>query len=147
MGMEHRRVGRDVFVRLDAGDEMHASIRELSVYGISAAAITSGIGRIRNTAIGYLDAGGIYRKEVHEAPMELLSTQGNLAPGPDGPFTHMHIVGSNDNHEVHGGHLFEATVEVTAEMHLRVLDGSEGCAFERVPTESEFFSLSFCNIE
>ena len=143
--MEHRRVGRDVFVRLDVGDEMHASIRELSEHGISAAAITSGIGRIRNTVIGYLDADGVYQKEVLEAPVELLSTQGNLAPGPDGAFTHIHIVASDDDHTVHGGHLFEATVEVTAEMHLRVL-GDEDSPFKREATDSEFLRLSFCNL-
>ncbi|SUZ90009.1 uncharacterized protein METZ01_LOCUS42863 [marine metagenome] len=143
--MEHRRVGRDVFVRLDVGDEMHASIRELSEHGISAAAITSGIGRIRNTVIGYLDADGVYQKEVLEAPVELLSTQGNLAPGPDGAFTHIHIVASDDDHTVHGGHLFEATVEVTAEMHLRVL-GDEDSPFKREATDSEFLRLSFCDL-
>jgi|TARA_B100000586_G_scaffold129080_1_gene93372 predicted DNA-binding protein with PD1-like motif len=143
--MEHRRVGRDVFVRLDVGDEMHASIRELSEHGISAAAITSGIGRIRNTVIGYLDADGVYQKEVLEAPVELLSTQGNLAPGPDGAFTHIHIVASDDDHTVHGGHLFEATVEVTAEMHLRVL-GDEDSPFKREATDSEFLWLSFCDL-
>ena len=143
--MEHRRVGRDVFVRLDVGDEMHASIRELSEHGISAAAITSGIGRIRNTVIGYLDADGVYQKEVLEASVELLSAQGNLAPGPDGAFTHIHIVASDDDHAVHGGHLFEATVEVTAEMHLRVL-GDEDSPFKRESTDSEFLRLSFCNL-
>ena len=143
--MEHRRVGRDVLVRLDVGDEMHASIRELSEHGISAAAITSGIGRIRNTVIGYLDAGGVYQKEVLEAPVELLSTQGNLAPGPDGASTHIHIVASDDDHTVHGGHLFEATVEVTAEMHLRVL-GDEDSPLKREATDSEFLRLSFCDL-
>jgi predicted DNA-binding protein with PD1-like motif len=143
--MEHRRTGHDVFVRLDAGDEMHASIRELCEHGITAAAITSGIGRVRDTAIGYLDADGIYQKVVHHAPMELLSTQGNLAPGPDGPFTHIHIVASDDDHMVHGGHLFEATVEVTAEIHLRLL-GDEGGPFQRVATENDFVRLSFCDL-
>ncbi|GIS48127.1 MAG: hypothetical protein Ct9H90mP21_0340 [Methanobacteriota archaeon] len=52
--------------------------------------------------------------------------QGNLAPGPDGAFTHIHIVASDDDHVVRGGHLFEATVEVTAEIHMRVLDEG-GC--------------------
>ena len=143
--MEHRRVGRDVFVRLDVGDEMHTSIRELSEHGISAAAITSGIGRIRNTVFGYLDADGVYQKEVLEAPVELLSVQGNLAPGPDGAFTHIHIVASDDDHTVHGGHLFEATVEVTAEMHLRVL-GDEDSPLKREATDSEFLRLSFCDL-
>ena len=143
--MEHRRFGRDVFVRLDPGDEMHASIRELSGYGITVAAITSGIGRVRDTVIGYLDADGVYQKVVHQAPMELLSTQGNLAPGPDGPFTHIHIVATDDDHVVHGGHLFEATVEVTAEIHLRVL-GEEGVPFQREAKESDFVRLAFCNL-
>ncbi len=56
--MEHRRIGRDLFIRLDKGEELHASIRSLSEHGITAAALTSGIGRVRNTAIGFLDSEG-----------------------------------------------------------------------------------------
>lgn len=144
--MEFQRLGNDVFVRLDAGDELHSSIRELGEHGILSAAITSGIGRVRDTIIGYLDSDGVYQKETHAEPMELLSTQGNLAPGQDGPFTHIHVVLSDDDHVVRGGHLFESTVEVTAEIHLRVLDSGGGSAFERVETDSEFVALSFCKI-
>ena len=120
--MEYRRFGRDLFVRLDKGERLHDAIRSLSDNGISTAALTSGIGRVRETEIGFLDSDGIYQKMKIEEPMELLSMQGNLAPGPDGPFTHIHIVASDDNHVVRGGHLFEATVEVTAEIHMRILD-------------------------
>jgi predicted DNA-binding protein with PD1-like motif len=144
--MEHRRFGRDLFVRLDRGEGLHDAIRSLSNHGISTAAITSGIGRIRGTEIGFLDSDGIYQKMEIEHPMELLSLQGNLAPGPEGPFTHIHIVASDDNHVVRGGHLFEATVEVTAEIHLRILD-EDGATIVREATESDFFGLSFCNLE
>jgi hypothetical protein len=144
--MEHRRFGRDLFVRLDKGEGLHDAIRSLSNHGISTAAITSGIGRIRGTEIGFLDSDGIYQKMEIEHPMELLSLQGNLAPGPEGPFTHIHIVASDDNHVVRGGHLFEATVEVTAEIHLRILD-EDGATIVREATESDFFGLSFCNLE
>ncbi|HJM24681.1 MAG TPA: DUF296 domain-containing protein [Candidatus Thalassarchaeaceae archaeon] len=143
--MEHRRVGRDLFIRLDKGEELHDSIRSLSKHGITAAALTSGIGRIRNTSIGYLDAEGVYRKVIVKEPMELLSMQGNLAPGPEGPFSHIHIVASDDDYVVRGGHLFEATVEVTAEIHMRVL-GDESAPMEREETESEFLRISFCNL-
>jgi len=78
--------------------------------------------------------------------MELLSTEGNLAPGPDGPFTHIHVVLSDDGHVVHGGHLIRATVAMTAEIHLRDLSG-EGSPFERVATDNQFMRLSFCGIE
>ena len=144
--MEHRRFGRDLFVRLDKGEGLHDAIRSLSNHGISTAAITSGIGRIRGTEIGFLDSDGIYQKMEIEHPMELISLQGNLAPGPEGPFTHIHIVASDDNHVVRGGHLFEATVEVTAEIHLRILD-EDGATIVREATESDFFGLSFCNLE
>ena len=73
--------------------------------------------------------------------MELLSTQGNLAPGPDGPFTHIHILLSDNGHIVHGGHLFEATVHVVAEIHLRVLNPE---IMKRKPTQSEFIALNLC---
>ena len=75
--MEHRRIGRDLFIRLDKGEELHNSIRSLSEHGITAAALTSGIGRVRNTAIGFLDSEGVYQKEIVDEPMELLSMQGS----------------------------------------------------------------------
>ena len=125
---------------------MHDAIRSLSDHGINTAAITSGIGRIRETVIGFLDSEGIYQKVRLEEPMELLSMQGNLAPGPDGPFTHIHIVASDDNHVVRGGHLFEAIVEVTAEIHMREFGEDEG-TMVREATESEFLRLSFCDLE
>ncbi len=144
--MEFRRFDRDLIVRLDKGEGLHDAIRSLSDHGVSTAAITSGIGRVRGTEIGFLDADGIYQKMEIEGPMELLSMQGNLAPGPDGPFTHIHIVASDDDHVVRGGHLFQATVEVTAEIHMRVLDGDDA-TMVREATESDFLRLSFCELE
>ena len=144
--MEHARSGEDVFVRLDPGEEMHAALQSLSETGIHCAAITSGIGRVHDIRIGYLDGEGVYQTREYADSMELLSTQGNLAPGPDGPFSHIHVVLSDDDHVVQGGHLFHATVHVTAELHLRVLDsGSE--AMRRESTASEFMALSFCAVE
>ena len=143
--MEFRRFGRDLIVRLDKGEGLHDAIRSLSDHGISTAAITSGIGRVRGTEIGFLDSDGIYQKMKIEEPMELLSMQGNLAPGPDGAFTHIHIVASDDDHVVRGGHLFEATVEVTAEIHMRIL-GEDSSPMTREETESEFIRISFCDM-
>ena len=144
--MDYRCFGRDLLIRLDKGEELHEAIRSLSDHGINTAAITSGIGRIRETVIGFLDSEGIYQKVRFEEPMELLSMQGNLARGPDGPFTHIHIVASDDNHVVRGGHLFEAIVEVTAEIHMRKFGEDEG-TMVREATESEFLRLSFCDLE
>jgi predicted DNA-binding protein with PD1-like motif len=76
--------------------------------------------------------------------MELLSTQGNLAPGHDGPFTHLHTLMSDNGHTVHGGHLYHATIHVVGEIHLRVLDAN---AMKREPTNTDFVALKFCDLE
>jgi len=141
--MEHMRSGDDVFIRLDPGDEIHASVQAVCANeGISGAALTSGIGRVRDIDIGYLGASGIYQRVVHEGPMELLSTQGNVGDLDGQPFTHIHIVLSDDDHAPHGGHLFSATVAVVAELHLRVME--RGPAMMRCGIEgSEFVALTF----
>ena len=124
--MEFTRVGEDILLKLNPGEEIHSSIQSLHDHGIECAVITSGIGRCHNIEIGYLGSDRVYQKTMHHNSMELLSTQGNLAPGPDGPFTHLHVVISDDDNIVHGGHLFSATVSVTAEIHLRVLISNLG---------------------
>ncbi len=122
--MDYRRSNENVFVRLDPGEEMHESLREVArAEGIGAAAVTSGIGRVENALIGHLDAQGSYQQKMLIGPVELLSVQGNIASLKGEPFTHLHVVVSDDEHVVHGGHLFEARVTVTAEIHMRVLGG------------------------
>jgi hypothetical protein len=142
--MEFARVGDDVLLKLDPGEEIHESIQGLHVHGIKCAVITSGIGRCHDIEIGYLNSERVYQKTMHHDSMELLSTQGNLAPGPDGPFTHIHVVLSDDDKVVHGGHLFRATVSITAEIHLRVLSRDLGSNMMcRVADNSEFVQLIF----
>ena len=142
--MEFIREGDDVILRLDPGEEIHASIQSLAEHGIKCAAITSGIGRVRDIRIGYLDSDGVYQTLDHDGPMELLSTQGNLMPGPDGPFTHLHTIMSDKGHHVHGGHLYHATIHVVGELHLRVMDAE---SMNREPTNTEFVALKFCGAE
>lgn len=140
--MEYIVSDKDVFVRLDPGEEIHESIRSLSDEGIESAIITSGIGRIHDAEVAYLDAEGVYQKTKYSGPVELLSTQGNLCPGPDGPFTHIHIIMSDDDMNVLGGHLFSATVTVTAEIHLRILaDGVKPNMMCRVAGDGAFVKL------
>ncbi len=124
--METGDWGRDLFVRLDPGEEIHQSIQDIFENSIhSSGAITSGIGRVRDIDVGYLASNGIYQRKVVAGPVELLSVQGNIALLDDKQFTHIHVVFSDDDHEVHGGHLFSATVEVTAEIHIRSLPTSD----------------------
>ena len=140
--MDSAITGGDAMIRLDPGEEIHGSLKEWAKRnGVKAAAITSGIGRIRETSTGFLDGEGVYQEINRVEPMELLTLMGNLAMHEDEPFTHLHITGVTDDHEVVGGHLFSAVVHITAEIHLRIL---ESMPMVRYPLEgSEFIRLEF----
>jgi predicted DNA-binding protein with PD1-like motif len=135
----------DIFVRLDPGEELHSALQRLvSELGLVAAAVTSGIGRMRITCMGYLDDDQTYHTSDYEEPMELLSLQGNISYLDGAPFTHLHGVFSMDSGRVVGGHLFSTEVHVTAEIHLRIMGRNEDFPMQRCEIAgSEFKQLRF----
>ena len=77
--MEWTRSGSDVFVRIDSAEEIHASLQKLADnIGFNAAAITSGIGRTRETIYGYMNEDGVYIRRKLDSPSELVSLSGNM---------------------------------------------------------------------
>ena len=141
--MEHTRSGSDILVRLDPGEEIHAALKELADdLGFDAAAITSGIGRTRDNQYGYMNEEGVYQRRFLNQPAELVSLSGNIARTEQGePFTHIHCCWSDDENDVHAGHLFESTVHVVAEIHVRVMQDT---VMMRSPVaEFELLGLKF----
>ena len=141
--MEWTRSGDDLFVRMDPGEELHATLQALAdEVGFDAAAITSGIGRTRESTYGYMDDNHRYHRVTIEAGSELVTLQGNLARRESGEaFTHLHATFSDDDLTPHAGHMFSATVHVVAEIHLRLLPHA---VMSRCPLEnSEFVALKF----
>ena len=121
--MEWTRSDEDLLVRIDPGEEIHSALQQLADdVGFNAAAITSGIGRTRNNIYGYMNNDGIYIKRELETPSELVSLSGNIARTQDGKaFTHIHCCWSDDDNNVHAGHMFHCVVHVVAEIHIRIL--------------------------
>ena len=121
--MEHTRSGSDLFVRLDPGEYIHSSLQSLAdEVGFDAAAITSGIGRTRDNKYGYMNEKGIYQRRDLENPSELVSLSGNIARTEEGEaFTHIHCCWSDDDNNVHAGHMFQSVVHVVAEIHIRIM--------------------------
>ena len=141
--MDHTRSGSDLLVRLDPGEEIHESLRNLAdELGIDAAAITSGIGRTRDNQYGYMNEDGVYYRRLLPPPSELVSLSGNIARTQDGgAFTHIHCCLSDDENNVHAGHLFQATVHVVAEIHIRIM---EHAMMTRCPlSDLELLGLEF----
>ena len=145
--MEWARSGDDVVVVLEPGEEIHTSLRNLAdELGINGAVITSGIGRTMNSTFGYMDDTFTYHRLTLKEPAELVTLQGNLARHEDGsPFTHLHATFADDNFVTKSGHMFEATVFVVAEIHMRVMSK---IVMTRCPMiDGEFVELKLQNHE
>jgi len=145
--MEWARSGDDVVIVLEPGEEIHTSLRKLAdELGINGAVITSGIGRTMNSTFGYMDETFTYHRRVLEQPAELVTLQGNLARHEDGSaFTHLHATFSDDDFVTHAGHMFEATVFVVAEIHMRIMSN---IVMSRCPMiDGEFVQLKLQNHE
>jgi len=141
--MEWTRSGEDLFVRIDPNEEIHKSLQKLAdEIGFNAAAITSGIGRTRENQYGYMNEEGVYQRRELPSPSELVSLSGNIARNQQGDaFTHIHCCWSDDDNNVHAGHMFQATVHVVAEIHIRILTKS---IMTRCPLEKfELLGLEF----
>ena len=121
--MEWTRSGDDLFVRLDPDEEIHSTLQNLAdEVGFNAAAITSGIGRTRDNLYGYMNEQGVYQRRPLDSPSELVSLSGNIARTQEGKaFTHIHSCWSDDDNNVHAGHMFQSVVHVVAEIHIRIL--------------------------
>jgi len=121
--MEWTRSGDDLFVRVDPGEEIHESLQALAdEVGFNAAAVTSGIGRTRENVYGYMNEQGVYIRRKLEPGSELVSLSGNIARKQDGSaFTHIHCCWSDDDNNVHAGHMFQCVVHVVAEIHIRIM--------------------------
>ena len=79
---------------------------------------------------------------VNFLPWVKSNEQENIARFEDGAaFSHIHMSISDDAMGVHAGHLFNAVVEVVAEIHIRIM---KDVIMTRCPVEnSSFIALKF----
>ena len=137
--MDYTKSGSDLFVRLDPGEDIHETLQNLAdEVGFDAAAITSGIGRTRNNKYGYMNEEGVYQRRDLEDPSELVSLSGNIARTEDSSaFTHIHCCWSDDDNNVHAGHMFQSVVHVVAEIHIRIMSDA---IMTRCPLQTSNYS-------
>ncbi len=117
--MNWRKEGNRYLLRLDVGDGIISTVKSFALARMLGSGDLHGIGGIENVVLGYydLDARRYLKKEL-EGRYEMLSLVGNVAVIDNEPFVHAHAVVSGPDMIAMGGHLFEATVAVTAELYL-----------------------------
>ena len=123
--MENREmtVRAEYLLRLERGESVLTSIADFCAKRGIAAASFRGIGAIERSKIGYYDlAKKEYGSREYPDAMEVASMIGNVAHVDGVPFVHVHAVlsgiAAGTENQTIGGHVFEASVAVTLEIHL-----------------------------
>ena len=133
--MRYHHFGDGRFVlRLDAGDDLIASLAELADQeGIDAGLVT-GLGSVERITLGWLDPeAGEYVRRRFEEPMEVAQLTGTISLEPDRHFIHLHAVVAPREMLAYGGHVHDATVGAVMEIFVTRFQGS----LVRAPVEGQ----------
>ena len=121
--MEYKKVKNHIIVRLDVGEEIISSIKNiLKNEKISFATITV-IGATNDFTVGTYDVTNqLYKKSNYKGVYEIVSLLGNTSTMNNEPYIHIHMSAADKNNNVVGGHLNEAYISATAEIVLNVIE-------------------------
>jgi hypothetical protein len=113
---------RAYLVRLDAGEEVVATLARFVAEAALPAAAISGIGVVKDAVLGYFDQHRReYLRRTVYGEMELLSFTGNASWVDDAPLIHAHVTLGGPDFATCGGHLFAAEIGVTGEFFVAPL--------------------------
>ncbi len=123
--MLYKRSNDKLVVRLEPGDEVHASlISAAQASGIKQAVVISGIGQLGRTKLGFFTgANGVYAHQEFAGAAEVLTLAGNICERDGNLVGHLHAVLGRDDYSVFGGHLVEGHVSATLEVLLLAVEG------------------------
>ncbi len=123
--MRHHRFedGRYV-VRLDAGEDVIASLTAFATEAHIEAGFLSGIGSVDRLVLGFLDPEAKeYQKRTFEEPMEVASFTASISMQEDRPMIHAHAVVAPRELLAYAGHVHSARVGAVLEVVVLPLPG------------------------
>lgn len=117
--MKYMQIDTGYLVKLEIGEKVIENLTRFIESRNITGGMLSAIGAIRDIDLGYFHLPTKqYLKKHFPGIYELLSFSGNICYFEDHPFIHAHVVISDSNFRVFGGHLFEATIAVTMELFV-----------------------------
>lgn len=139
--MDYRRANACLYLRVDPGEELLATMLAVCAKEKIHTATFAGIGAMSRATIDtYIQDKQAFVSREQVGMLEMVSLNGNVTEVDGAPFIHAHGVFSTlddpDTHEILAGHLKEATVGYTAEIRMvispihidRQVDPSTGVA-------------------
>lgn len=122
--MKYKRFGEDIVARLEVGEEVIASLRDIAEKEGLTFASVSGIGAADDIAVSVYDVGAKrYFDNEYREPMEITSILGTVSEMDGEPYIHIHLTAGRADGTVIGGHLKRAVISATCELVLHTVYG------------------------
>jgi len=122
--MQHRRFENKLIIRLDPGEEIVQSIKEISIKEGLDLGTVSGIGAVNKATIGLFDVGKKeYFSREFTGDHEIVALNGNISTMNGEVYIHLHIIISDISYQAFAGHLNEAWISATGEIFIDIING------------------------
>ena len=120
--MEYKRIKDTIVARIDKGEEILESIKEIALKENIKLASISALGATNHFVVGvYKIKEKKYYSNEFKGDFEIVSLTGTINTMNDEFYTHIHMSAGNDKGEVFGGHLNSAIVSATCEMIINII--------------------------
>ncbi len=125
--MEYKVFGSTLVARIDRGEEIIASVKNICEKENVKLASISALGAVDHIQVGlYQVSEQKYSPNVFDGEMEMTSLTGNVTTKDGQVYLHMHADFADAEGHVFGGHLNEAVISGTCEMFIQTIDGQIG---------------------
>lgn len=129
--MDYRRFENNIVLRLEIGEEVIESIKELCIKEKIKAGLISGLGASNHIVIGlFKPLEKKYYSTTFEDDYEITNLTGNISVMNDEPYLHVHGTFANITGNCIGGHLNKAVISATAEIVINIIDGDINRKFD-----------------
>jgi len=119
--MQYEKIEHGIVLILKSGDEIIKSLEKLTKRETIQSGCIRGIGAIRDAELGFYDVQNKkYIKDMFKGHFELITLSGNISYFEGKPVIHCHGVIGDKEHNLYGGHIFQATVTATVEIFVQV---------------------------
>ena len=121
--MNYRRINNKILLSLEKNDDIFQSLNNVIDKENLKCCWLTGIGAIKNVVLGaYPSKLKKYVRKTFSEEYELTNLSGNISLKDNKPFIHIHINMSDEECRSYGGHLFSASIAVTGEIIIDVID-------------------------
>jgi uncharacterized protein len=122
--MEFKQFESAIVVRLQRGEEIVASLKQLCAQENIRLASVTGIGAAEHIELGYYDVTTQeYSSRKFDGQHEITALVGNVTTMNGETYLHLHITIGDNAFQAYAGHLASAVVSGTCEAVLHLIDG------------------------